>query len=173
VVRAALIALALILGLADGCPLPKDALHRADLLGALARARASVLAPSQPLAKALDVDQQWVLFRSLSRRRFRLCVEGRTAAGDWALLYRAGDDDHTWNADVLDYRRVRGAYNPYGQRIRRAYAGFARWIGDRVLAEHPDMQAARVRLERIRIQPRGGFVATGIFEFTHTRRRSR
>ena len=170
VVRAALIALAIGLGLVDGCPLPKDA-ARDDATGTLARAREAALDPLQPVAKALDIDQQWVLFRSVSRRRFRLTIEGWTADAGWTPLYRAGDDDHPWNEDMLAYRRVRGAYNPYGQRVRRAYPGFARWIGDQVLAAHPEMAAARVRLERVSIQPRGGLVATGVFEFTHVRRR--
>jgi hypothetical protein len=170
VVRAALIALAIGLGLADGCPLPKDAAARDGAVGELARARAAALAPLSPVATALDIDQQWVLFRSVSRRRFRLSIEGWTEAG-WKTLYRAGDDDHAWNDDALAFRRVRGAYNPYGQRVRRAYSGFARWIGDQVLAAHPEMAAARIRLERVQIQPRGGFVATGVFEFTQVRRR--
>jgi hypothetical protein len=171
VVRAALIAVAIALGLADGCPLPEGAEHRDGAVGSMARARAAAVDPLRPVAKALDIDQRWVLFRSVSRRRFRLSIEGWTAEAGWSTLYRAGDDDHAWRDDVLGFRRVRGAYNPYGQRVRRAYAGFARWIGDQVLAAHPELAAARVRLERVRIQPRGGFVATGVFEFAHVRRR--
>jgi hypothetical protein len=169
--RAALIAVAIGLGLVDGCPLAREASAPGGAVGGLARARAAVLEPLQPVAEALDIDQQWVLFRSVSRRRFRLSIEGWTADAGWTSLYLAGDDAHAWNQDLLAYRRVRGAYNPYGQRIRRAYNGFARWIGDQVLAAHPEMAAARVRLERVRILPRGGLEPTGVHEFTHVRRR--
>jgi hypothetical protein len=42
---------------------------------------------------------------------------------------------------------------------------------DRVLARRPEMVEARLRLEKIRIQPRGGFVPTGEFMFEKSRRR--
>jgi hypothetical protein len=174
VIRAAAIAAVIAIGLVDGCPLPnakQTAAWAKAPIEEVRKARSTVMKPFQPVREGLEIYQRWTLFRGSSRKRFRVWVEGRTADGVWHILYRADDDEHTWDSDVLEYRRIRGSYNPYGQRTRASYEYFTPWMLDRVLALRPEMVEARLRLEKIRIQPRGGFVPTGEFLFEKTRTR--
>jgi hypothetical protein len=172
-IRAGLIALAIAFGLVDGCPVPtrKEAPEWAHGLADRAHeARRTLRRPVAWIGEELDVSQRWALFRGASRRRFRLYLEGKPETGDWQLLHRAGDGDHAAYEDLLAYRRVRGAYNPYGQRTRGQYRPFARWMLLRVLGDHPDFVMARLRMERIEIGE-GGFTPTGQFTFEHQEHR--
>jgi hypothetical protein len=174
VIRATAIAVVIAIGLVDGCPLPQPKQTASWAKGAvteLRQARATVMKPFRPVAEFLEIYQRWTLFRGSSRKRFRVWIEGRTADGVWHILYRADDAEHTWDSDVLEYRRIRGSYNPYGQRTRASYTFFAPWMLDRVLALRPEMVEARLRLERIRIQEGGGFVPTGEFMFEESKPR--
>src|SRR5438045_684954 len=108
--RAALIALAIALGLVDGCPIPERKEVPAwayGLADAADAARTAIRRPVAWIGEDLDISQRWALFRGASRRRFRIYVEGKAATGDWQLLYRAGDPEHAEYADLLAYRRVR------------------------------------------------------------------
>jgi hypothetical protein len=174
IARATLIALAMLIGLVNGCPLPQRSKTPAWARGAvdaLARARTKVLAPVAFIGRDLDIDQRWALFRGASHKRWRLYIEGQTADGQWHLRFRAGDDAHTDYLDQLQYRRMRGTFNPSGQRMRGQYPLFAAWMTARVLAEHPEYVAARTRFERIRIHG-GSYTPTGEFSFEHTRKRT-
>lgn len=163
--RAALIALAIALGLVDGCPIPERRHTPPWAYGIVDRldaARSTLRWPIAWIGEDLDITQRWLLFRGASRRRYRLYVEARPAAGDWQLLYRAGDPDHAAYEDLLAYRRVRATYSPGGQNPRRQYRAFATWMALRVLDDHPELAAARVRLERIAIGE-GDYTPTGEF----------
>jgi hypothetical protein len=176
--RAALIALALALGLVDGLPLPPPERQR-DLapvvqgaLGVVALAQAAILAPFRPLARALVVTERWVLFAGASRERFRFELSGRRGGHDpWQLLYRADDPEHRFLAGLIEYRRVRGAWNPRTQLPPEGYDAFASFVAGRVFAERPDLSELRLRMERIRIEEGGGYTGTG--EFAHELRRRR
>jgi hypothetical protein len=173
--RAALIALAIALGLVDGCPIPERKQVPEWAYGAVDRVDAARTAVRRPVAwigRDLDVYQRWSLFRGASRRRFRLYVEGRTATGDWQLLHRAGDPEHADYEDLLAYRRVRGTYSPSGQSVRNQYHPFATWMTLRVLDDHPELAVARTRLERIVIGD-GSYTPTGEFTLEHQERRRR
>ncbi len=174
--RAALITLALAIGLVDGCPIPDrknsppwahEAVDRA------AELRTTLLRPVARIGKDLDVQQRWLLFRGAARKRFRMYLEGKTATGDWQLFYRAGDPDHAAYEDLLAYRRVRGTYSPGGRRIRAQYYLFATWMTLRLLDDHPELAVARTRMERIRIDEGGGYTPTGEFTLEHQERRRR
>jgi hypothetical protein len=174
VIRAVAIAAVILIGLVDGCPLPQPNQTAAWAKGPISevrKARSQVLEPFRFIREGLEIYQRWTLFRGSSRKRFRVWIEGRTADGVWHVLYRADDSEHTWDSEVLEYRRIRGSYNPYGQRTRGSYEYFTPWMLDRVLTRRPEMVEARLRLEKIRIQPRGGFVPTGEFMFEKTRLR--
>ena len=174
-VRAALVALALALGLVDGCPIPTRAAApggAAELVGRADAARDAIRRPIAGLAIDLDISQRWALFRGASRRRFRLYVEGKPEAGDWQLLFRAGDPEHAAYEDLLAYRRVRGTYSPSGTTGRGQYHAFATWMTLRALDDHPDFAIARTRLERIVIGE-GEYTPTGEFTTEHQERRRR
>ena len=172
-IRAALIALAIALGLVDGCPGPRHGSERriaeqrlgpalASVVARFERTRARVLEPIRPAADLFGLRQRWKLFSGASRKRFRMAIEVRAGGGAWRLLYRPHDDDHAYRAGQIAYRRMRGAWNPhstYG--ARGGYAIFARWIADRIFAEDAAADAVRVRMERIAIGPHGGYAGTG------------
>lgn len=175
VARAALIALAIALGLVDGCPIPERQYAPPwayGLIDAVDAARTQVRRPVAWIGDDLDISQRWSLFRGASRKRYRLCVEGKTATGDWQLLHRAGDPEHAEYADLLAYRRVRGTYSPRGQNTRSQYQAFATWMILRALDDHPDFAVGRTRLERIVIGE-GAYEPTGEFTLEHQERRRR
>jgi hypothetical protein len=178
--RAALITLALALGLVAGLPLPGDphlaALPAwyARLVPGLRRAQELVLTPLRPVSDALVLTQRWNLFAGAKTRRYWLSLEGReTASGHWRLLYRPHDPEHDADGDALEYRRVRGAWNPRGQGPQPGYAAFVSFEARRLLALHPELGAVRARIEEIEILPRGaGFRGTGRFSFELVRERA-
>jgi hypothetical protein len=179
-VRAAIIALALVLAAIDGLPLPKP--ERAERLppllrGAVARVaaiQAGILAPIRPLADALVVSQRWSLFAGASQDRFRLVVEGRSASdATFRPFYRADDPRHAELADTIEYRRVRGAFNPRTREPPAGYDAFAAFVARRLFSAHPRLAEVRVRLEAIRIRERGrGYAGTGTFVHERLRKRS-
>jgi hypothetical protein len=172
-VRASLIALAIVIGLLDGCPVPTSQQTPAWAESIVPRgdaARRWLLSPLRWIGANLDFTQRWSLFTGASRKRFRLYVEGRTPDGRWRILYRAGDPAHVEYADLLEYRRMRGMFSPRGQAIRGQYTAFADWMTHRVLDDHPELDAARTRLESIAIGE-GSITPADTFAFEHVARR--
>jgi hypothetical protein len=171
--RAVLISLAIVIALIDGCPIPpskRTPEWARPVMAKLASWRRTLLSPVAWLGRDLDIQQRWSLFRGASRRRFRLYLEGQTATGEWVILFRAGDPEHTEYAGILEYRRVRGTFAPSGQSIRGQYPAFALWMINRVLADHPELVAGRTRMERVEIG-QGEYRPTGEFAFEQVRRR--
>lgn len=166
--RAALVLLAIVLGLVDGCPLPDGA--RAayvpdSVKAALEPVRALrrlVLTPVLPLRDDLHLLQRWSLFRSAGRRQHRMLIEAR-APGDptWTVIFRAPDDGPAELARVLGYRRLRGSWDPRASGTRGAYPSFVIWVGERILAANPRFDAVRVQMEAIEIGEDGGYTVTG------------
>ena len=171
--RAGLIGLAIVLGLVDGCPVPRNGREQrvADqrlgrsvsrVVARLERVRARVLEPIAPAAELFGLRQRWKLFAGAARRRFRMTIEVRGPGEPWRLVYRPHDEAHDTLAAQITYRRVRGAWNPhttYG--ARGGYAPFAGWIADELFARDPRLDAVRVQMERILIGPRGDYTPTG------------
>jgi hypothetical protein len=171
--RAGLITLAIGLGLLDGCPLPRNGTERklarqrlgtelADAVAELESTRTRLLEPVLPAADLFRLRQRWKLFSGAARRRYRMSIEVRAQGEPWRLLYRPHDDDHDFFAGAIAYRRVRGAWNPhstYG--ARGGYSVFAGWIADEVFARDPRAAEVRIAMEKILIEPRGGYHATG------------
>lgn len=173
-VRAGLIALAIGLGLVDGCPLPRPG-HVPDwqqgFVEPVREVQHAVLSPIAPLADQLRIGQRWALYQAPARERFRLWIEGREQGGPWRVLFRAGDSEHQEDADLIDYTRPRGAWDPVSF-VPQQYPLFADWMLGRVLARHPELVLVRVQLERVTLGP-DGMTATGTFVETHARNRNR
>jgi len=178
-IRAALIAAVLLIGAADGIPrtspkvlarLPPALRWANESLRAVGDA---ILAPVTGIGEAFQVHQRWELFTASRDERFRLWIEARTAEGEpWELLFRAHDIEHRWFGAPLEYRRVRGAWNPSRRGATASYPAFVTWVARRGFAHDSRFQSIRVRAEQIRILPRGlGFVGTG--EFLHVQQRDR
>jgi hypothetical protein len=173
--RAVLITLAIVIGLADGCPVPEKKIRDRMPSGLRSTVesfndvRISFLKPFKPIGAAAKLYQKWSLFRGASRDRFRLWIEARVGT-EWTLLYRALDDDHDWHAGQMEYRRVRGGYNPSNRRgAPGAYQHFATWVADQVFAERADVEEVRVQMEQLRISDEEGATPLGTFTYVHKR----
>jgi len=181
-VRAALIAVALVGAALDGLPIPAPERAAAfspwvGRVAAWAEAqRARALAPFSRLSGELVLVQRWVLFAGASRDRYRLEVAGREAGrSEFELLYRADDPKHRLLASTIEYRRVRGAFNPRTREPPQGYPAFASFVRERLFAQRPKLEEVRVRMEEIRILDRGGYMGTGRYahEITSVRRPER
>jgi hypothetical protein len=185
-VRAGLIGLAIALGLLDGCPIPnaseRPAMERrvgprtVAAVDALDGVRQVLLRPFRPLAELAGLRQRWKLFAGASRLRFRMSVEARTSltTDAWQLIYRPLDDEHDRFAGPIEYRRVRGAWNPSTSRgPRSGYAAFVTWIAGAIFDRDPAVVEVRVRMEKIEIGLHGGIRATGEHVYVQSRRRWR
>ena len=156
--RAGLIAIAIAFGLVDGCPVPPGA----------ESIKRVVEWPVAWMRPVLRIAQQWAVYQSPGRDRYRMSIEGQGADGAWRILYRAADPQHDEDAAWIEHARVTEAWNPT-DRVPIQYPEFASWITARMLANHADLVAARVRFEKIVIHP-GGFDSTGQFVNTYVRR---
>ena len=168
--RATLVALAMLVALADGCPIPARKHTAPSLRGprdAVARARRAVMKPFRPVGELFVLRQQWKLFPTARHEQHLMTIEGRTRGErDWTLLYRPHDDDHAFRAEQIEYRRMRGPWNPGSSGPRNAYGPFAQWIAGRVFESYPAFDRVRVRHERIVIDPRAGrYEATGKYDY--------
>lgn len=170
-VRAGLIAIAIAFGLVEGWPQPQRGYERPWQHGYVAVVRPvqdAVLAPVAWLPRDLRFSQRWALFQVGARERFRFTVEGR-AQGAWTVLYRAGDPRYRAYAELLEFRRVQGVWNPT-DRTSGWYLQFAAWFTARVLADRPELDAVRISHERI-VVDQGEVTDTGVRWFDSTRLR--
>jgi hypothetical protein len=174
--RAALITLAILVGLIDGCPIPRPKNVPESMQPAVkewARKRRLVMTPFKPLGELLRLRQTWKLFPTAKREQHLMWVEGRkTGDPTWELLYRPNDPDHDLFSDRIEYRRLRGAWNPGSRGTRTGYGPFVEWLASQVFALRPDLDRLRVRMEKIELDPAaGGFDASGEFELEKVQRR--
>jgi hypothetical protein len=175
-----LITLSLFVGSVAGWPLPTDAVLKrlgepwVAITRSLERWQGVLLWPFRPIGDTLVLRQRFSLFSGASRERYRIRIEVReTASGRWVLRYRPHDPKHQEEASVLEYRRVRGAWNPRGDGPQPGYDAFVTFVAKRILSRHPEFSAVRVALERIVILPRGeGFRGTRRMVFTAERTRA-
>lgn len=177
--RAALVALAIVVGLIDGCPIPNAksvSPDLADTVKSWARTRRIVMTPFKPLGELLRLRQTWKLFPTAKIQQHRMWVEARkTGTKDtWELLYRPHDPDHDFYADRIEYRRLRGVWNPGTSGTRSGYGPFVEWLSGEIFEARPDLDRVRVRMEKIVIDPReGGFVPSGSFELEKSQGRAK
>jgi hypothetical protein len=177
--RAALITLAMAVGLVAGLPVPgeKDLARLPGPLRPLAAqfgpVQAFLMQPFRFIGDWLFIGQRWNLFAGAKTDRYWLLIEGQARDGKWLPLYRPHDPSHALFADELEYRRLRAAWNPRGSSATGGYDPFVTFIARRIFAAKPEISAVRVRLEAIRIRPRGdGFDASGEFSLERVRSRS-
>lgn len=177
-IRAFLITLSLAVGLVAGLPVPmsEGAARRhpslARFAAGVAEIQGRVLAPFQVINQPFGIGQRWKLFSGVTSARHRMWLEARRDDGDFELLYRSHDPEHTFLQRQIEQRRVRGAWNPKKDSVGGGYSAFARWISKKILAQRPEFSVVRLRMEQVEILPRGrGFEPTGRFvhEVEHTR----
>jgi hypothetical protein len=171
-IRAGLILLAICVGLIDGCPLPprdKTPEWERGFVEPIRTLQHVALTPFAWVRPTLRIAQRWSLYQAPTSDGFRLWIEGQDTSGRWQLLFRSGDDEHQDDAALIDGSRTRGAWNA-GTEPPEQYPLFARWMTSRVLEQHPDFIAARVRFETVHTGP-SGMQPSGLFVFPHVRQR--
>jgi hypothetical protein len=118
-------------------------------------ARSWLLTPFAPVLQGASLRQQWNLFVTVGADANRLRVDVHGPHEDWTTIYRANELDSLGLAPLLDYRRVRGIYNPNRYGPRGLYAAWSKWLAERVLREHAEYSALRVVMEHLHIAERG------------------
>ena len=108
--------------------------------------------PLKPARKYLGIGQSWALFAAPDTHPNRLEVAARVD-GDWQLVFRRLDPEHTLLSSQISFRRVRGVHDSVGNRPGKVYRAFCDLIAEGVFEQHPDADAIRVRMYRHHITP--------------------
>lgn len=177
--RALLLGAAIAVGLIDGCPVPSENnLQRWPQalvpFGKRLRAtRAWLLTPFGWIGHGLAVHQRWSLFSSADQHRFLMWIEGRQAGGSWKVLFRPHDPEHRYQADVIEYRRLRGAWNIYRRGPSPGYPAFVDWISRAVFSDPTlNFDEVRVRMQPIDVTRPASHAAPEEFQHEQVRERS-
>lgn len=177
--RAALVALAIVVGLVDGAPIPSsrvmDRLSPAlrDAAMTLRDVQAFLLTPFLPIKETFAIAQRWAVFATTGGVRYRMWIEARTGDGPWTLLFRIHDPEHARFESVIGYRRVKNIYNPSRAiGAKSTYPAFVSWIAREVFISEPKFDEVRVAMERGQILEEGrGFEPFGEFDYVELRTR--
>lgn len=119
-------------------------------------AHAALLAPITPYFETLRIHQRWSLFPIADPDPWWMHIEGRRHR-DWTLLYRPLDpldrqDPVVGELDAtLEYRRVRGHWNPGTNGTRADYPRFVDWVSAQICAAD-QARAADAPLQEIRVR---------------------
>ena len=117
--------------------------------------RNAVVKPIKPLFDFAGMGQRWGLFLQSGRSAYRMQVEGRTKGGDFRLLYSPHQHDPRALESLLSFRRLRGLYNPGVKgEPRPQFEGFVTYLAAALFAAHAELDAVRVRMERLRLGTR-------------------
>lgn len=135
--------------------------------------RNAALHPVRFVPEQLQFSQHWRLFSSASDVRFLMWIEARNdPKGAWELLYRPHDPQHAWMAEEIEYRRVRGNWNPSRKGPNRGYDDFVTWVARRIFEERANALLVRVRMQEIDLLPRAKGARSSM-QFFHERTRRR
>jgi hypothetical protein len=178
-IRALLLAAALVVGLIDGCPVPSEKNLQewppalVPFGKKLTATREWLMKPFSWIRDGLGVSQRWSLFSAPDEKRFRMWIEARSAQGSWQILFRAHDPLHRYQADLIEYRRLRGAWNIYKRGPNAGYPVFVDWVSRTIFLDPAlKFDEVRVRMEPIDVSRRANALL-GIGEFQHEERRER
>lgn len=169
--RAFLIAFAIFLGCVDGLPMPPKGKERGwqkPVTEVVRPVQQKILKPFKFVTKWARFHQRWALFQAVGVKQWRMEISGRTADGQWQIIYRANDTRYEAYKDMLEFRKIRASWNPTD--TMSGYNKFANWIMNKVLKDYPLFTASRVRMEKVRLD-RGAVNDTG--EFSHVQVRER
>ena len=167
-----MIAVAIFLGLVEGCPIPpphETLPWQQGYVGAIRPIQRAIMKPFGWLPRWLRVTERFALFQSAEPDRFRLEIRARTRDGNERLVFRAGDADANGDDAILVQRRVRGAWNPT-DRPTSQWAPFANWYAMRLFAADANVEVVTLRLARTHIED-GTPRDTGAFTFEVVRTR--
>ncbi len=115
----------------------------------IGRTHRGLLAPVQPLFRALGVRQGWQLFANPNLGPHRFEVRVKRDGGAFERRYAQLDPDHDWWRTTLRYRRVRGCWGTINS-VKPVQRRFGRWLADRIFEAEPDIVAVQTRMIRTR-----------------------
>jgi hypothetical protein len=112
--------------------------------------KAKVTWPLAWVYTSLRAGQRWHMFSGADKRSFQLYIEMRRADSDtWETLYTVHDPDADFEAERLEYRRIRAAYIAFDQGTPGPYYPFTRWVAKRVFYTYDDAVEVRLRMRRL------------------------
>jgi hypothetical protein len=106
-----------------------------------------VLEPIAGFASFTQTAQGWRLFGTPDEYRSALRISAFAAERE-EVLYESLNPEHRWNAERLEYRRVRAAYNPSRSGPPATYAGLGLRLSEQVFAQRPEVSRVRIVLDR-------------------------
>jgi hypothetical protein len=115
------------------------------------RARTLCLAPIDGWMALTQTHQGWRLFGTPDRNASALRVTAHSAGGA-EVLYESGNLERRWNAALLEYRRIRAAYNPSRRGPPPNYDAFARRLSAEIFSSMPHVVRVTVALVERRIR---------------------
>jgi hypothetical protein len=115
------------------------------------QARALCLTPIEGWMALTRTHQAWRLFGTPDRNVSALRVTAFSASGG-QVLYESGHPERRWNANFLEYRRIRAAYNPSRRGPPPTYGAFAKRLSEEVFSSLPDVTRVTVALVEKRVQ---------------------
>lgn len=138
---------------AIGIDTDPDRLARGYLAFAVAveRARSIVLTPIEGWFELTQTGQNWHLFGTPGRLVSALRITVHSAAGD-EVLFESGDAARRWNADFLEYRRIRAAYKPSRRGPPATYAAFAERLSQEIFQALPHAERVTLALVQRRVR---------------------
>jgi hypothetical protein len=130
----------------------------------LAHARAVALTPIEGWLSLTQTEQSWRLFGTPDEYRTVLRISAYSPAAELAadraapertereeVLYESGNPARRWNAPLLEYRRIRAAYNPSRSGPPGTYAGLGQHLSEQIFRSLPRAVRVRIVLDRSRI----------------------
>lgn len=115
--------------------------------------KAAIMGPFRPLLRVTGTGQAWALFAYPERYPNMLQIEVREPSGDWTLVYGATSPDHTFLAEQLAFRRVRGVYDTAAAKGSpgKGYDRFVDWVAREAFARWPEATDVRVKMLQRRV----------------------
>ena len=118
-----------------------------SLAQAVLDAHGLALKPIAGFASLTQTAQRWRLFGTPDEQRSVLRISALAGERE-EVLYESGSPERRWNAERLEYRRVRAAYNPSRAGPPPTYEGLGLRLSEQVFAERPDVSRVRIVLDR-------------------------
>ena len=117
--------------------------------------QAKLIRPWRKVSRQLALGQSWGLFTFTDPFPGRMVIEVRRDGTRWTELYRAPHDDGSKLVDLLHYRRMRGLWDDAGDRPYpgKLHKQWVTWLGGRIFEMYPDVDAMRLRFDRVVIEP--------------------
>jgi hypothetical protein len=152
---------------AMGIDMSPSELARAYLsfASAVERGHAAILVPIEWWMSLTQTAQSWRLFGTPDQQANVLRITAHSAGGE-EVLYESANPARRWNAALLEYRRIRAAYNPSRSGPPPTYAGLSERLGEQIFESMPHVERVTVSLIQSRI-PLPGEHADPTREETH------